>query len=113
MTALIVAFFGVVLRLIFLWHSRGPRESALRREWNHLEKELRRIGAISSPADGPLTIRGRVPSPVVQEGIDAFIALHYAADTQQGPDFAPRLAQIRRARQAARKLPAPPLVENP
>lgn len=115
MTGLIVAFFGVVLRLIFLWHSRGPRDSALRREWNHLEKELRRIGAISSPADGPLTIHERVHSPVIREGIEAFIALQYAPASDEGPDFGARLTQIRRARQAARKLPPkslPPLVET-
>lgn len=108
MVGLIVTFLGVALRLVFLWYSRGPRESALRREWNHLEKELHRIGAISSPADGPLTIRERVSSDTVRAGIDAFIALQYASNvstSSDDPEFGPSLARIRRARHAARKLP--------
>lgn len=103
MSTLIVAFLGIVLRLIFLWHSRGPRETALRREWSHLERELARIGAMRSITDGPLTIRDRVSKDEIKKGIEAFIELQYGRIENE--DFRQKIRLIRLARRSARQIP--------
>lgn len=97
-STLIAGFFGIALRLLFLWHTRYPSENAARREWLHLEKELKRIGALKSLADGPLTIRTRVDSPAIREGIDAFITLQYGK-----PDPAVLRRSLRTLRHARRE----------
>jgi transglutaminase-like putative cysteine protease len=108
MLGLVAVFFGIMLRLVFLWHARTPSESAVRREWEHLAKELARIGAFQSDTDGPLTIRARVSNEAVETGIDAFIALQYG----QFEDASENIQMIREARRAAKKLPTQPLVQR-
>ncbi len=115
MTGLILAFLGIVLRLIFLWHSRGPRESVLRREWTHFERELKRLGVVTSISDGPLTIRDRIESETLRDGLDAFIELQYGdglSKPQDSEKFNDKLSLIRRARREAKRLETPPLVQQ-
>lgn len=107
MLGLVASFFAIMLRLVFLWHARSPREGVLKREWDHLAKELARIGAMRSRAEGPLTIQSRVQSEVIREGIDAFIELQYGSAT----DEREKLRVIRMARRAAKKIPTQSFVQ--
>lgn len=102
MLGLITAFFAITLRLLFLWHARTPREGVVQREWDHLAKELIRIGAIRAKSEGPLTILERVESPVIRDGIGAFIALQYGGAQIDREN----LHTIRLARRAAKKISA-------
>lgn len=101
MLLLVTSFLGISLRLVFLWHSRRPREGVVQREWDHLANELSRIGALRTKAEGPLTIQMRVESETVREGIDAFIEMQYG----NGTDVREKLRVIRLARRAAKKIP--------
>lgn len=103
-SALITVFFGIMLRLIFLWHLRNVPENAALREWSHLEKEFLRIGAMRSTSDGPLTIRDRLTSETLKLGVDAFIDLQYGPP--QDETIAENLRRLRRARREARRLSA-------
>ncbi|CAN5639657.1 protein-glutamine gamma-glutamyltransferase TgpA [soil metagenome] len=105
MIVLLATLFGIMLRLIFQWQSRGQSETALRREWNSLELELRRIGAFTSIRDGPLTIRDRLTSETMRDGIDAFIEIQYGATEV---DRRETLRRIREARREAKRLPTSP-----
>lgn len=112
MLGLVAVFFTIMLRLMFLWHARSPGESRLRREWDHLARELIRIGAMRSKAEGPLTIQLRVTDETVREGIDAFIEIQYGFCGDDSEKPRENLALIREARRAAKKLPTRPLVQN-
>lgn len=108
MLGLVVLLFGIMLRLVFLWHSQTPHENIVQREWEQLAKELSRIGAYQSKDEGPLTIRGRIEDEDVRSGIDAFIDLQYASVARSRE----HLQAIRIARRAAKKLPTQLFVED-
>lgn len=110
-TILVAMIFGISLRMIFIWQSRRPTETEVRREWLALEKEFQRLGFVTSKSDGPLTVRERVESQairagskseIIRGGIDAFIELQY------GPPHlvnkTENIRRLRRARRAARSL---------
>jgi protein-glutamine gamma-glutamyltransferase len=102
MILLVATLFGIMLRLIFQWQARGQAETLVRREWNSLEIELKRIGALCADSDGPLTIRDRLTSETLRDGLDAFIEIQYGA---KDVDTRETLLRIRRARRAAKRLP--------
>lgn len=102
MILLVALLFGIMLRLVFRWQSRLQTESALRREWNSLEVELRRIGVMTSVHDGPLTLRNRAPSDTLRDGLDAFIEIQYS---KSPTDPHEKLRRMRLARREAKRLP--------
>lgn len=109
LTVLIGLLLMIILRLVFIWNNRAPRESRLKREWIALEKELSKKGIYKGPMDGPITLRSRTENPAVQEGIDAFIEIQYgrlsnsSVSKSSKAEFEFLIRKIREARIALRR----------